>query len=210
MNYKQRGDSATFPRWGVIAKWLLVLTIVGLGADTGFRLWSLGKEPAPDIALNGTTSATPWQFVDKFPTEITDELHFILIDSETPIPASTTRDDDLPPTLLALDRILDPGGLSTESLMAVGATSPVGRLARYSSAGKITAFGINSHMTFFDMTVRVISHCGVAISDEFERSVSFTSKNGTHWKCLLIDGDSEDRFLLCETIDNEVAPQKIE
>jgi len=189
---------------------MLVLMIAGLALNTGLQLWSVVTSPASRVDLDGTTANASWQFVDDFPPELADELHFILNDSGAWPEASLDRNEAMSqPSTTQVYNINALGG-QTEQLVAVGSVSLAGRLARFDHAGNVVAFGVNTPLTFPELVADVKLNCGDVIRDEVETTVSFTSKNGTRWKCLLIEGDSEDSFVICEKIENIPGPHKNE
>ncbi len=188
-----------------IGKLLLVLIIAGLAINTGLKIWSLVAPPEPQVILSGTTATSSWQFVEEFPADLADELHFLLTDSET---AATIFDlnNDMSPGISATTRTIDTWEGPTEAMADVSTVPRSGRLARYDDAGKIIAFGVNTPLTFAELVAVVELNCTAVISDAVERSVIFSSQNGRRWKCLLIEGDTPDSFLLCETIENTPDP----
>ena len=179
------------------AKLLLVLVIVGLATNTGLKIWSLVTSPKPQVILSGTTATYSWQFVDKFPADLADELHFLLAESRLQAETTIDLNKDLSPSISGAAVTIDTREGPTEAMADVISDSRSGRLARYDDTGKIIAFGVNIPLTFSELVADVEVNCTAVISDKAERSVIFTPNNGTRWKCLLIEGDTGDSFLLC-------------
>lgn len=184
--------------------------IAGLSFNTGVGLWSLLTPPASSVIFSGATATASWQFVDEFPLELTDELHFILADSRVRPEASIEHIKIVSQPLSTLDRSIDAMGGPSECLEDGATVSLPGQLAKYDNAGRITAIGVNTRLTLQELATCVRFNCGAVIRDDEESSFSFTSKTGTHWKCLFIEGDFEDSFLLCEKIENLPGPHKNE
>ncbi len=206
INERPHVDLAWNLRCRRIGKLLLVLIIAGLAINTGLKIWSLVASPEPQVILSGTTATSSWQFVEEFPADLADELHFLLTDSGSQAATIFDLNNDMSPGISATTRPIDTWEGPPEAMADAASVPHSGRLARYDDAGKIIAFGVNTPLTFAELVADVELNCTAVISDEAERFVIFSSKNGTRWKCLLIEGDTPDSFLLCETIENPPDP----
>ena len=210
MHGKPQGYSAWYRRSTGIAKSFLVLLIAGLALNTGIQIWSLVTLPAASVVLSGTTAVAAWQFVDEFPPQLTDELHFILTDSGVRSDTPSGHQELLSPLSSRSYPGIDALGGAIKSLVDINAVSLRSRLARFDRAGKLLAFGAGTPLTFRELVGQVKLSCSDVISDDVERTVSFNSKNGTRWECLFIEGDSDDSFLVCETVEHIPDPHQPE
>jgi len=202
-------ESSTWSfRLSLIARCLLLLLIAALLLNIAATMRSLARPSASGDEAGPLTEATPWQFVDRFPTDVAEEFHFLLSDSESVPVTGLGAESGISRAAETADLRIKALGGTEDDLLNAELMSGAVLLVRYDNAGQLSGLCGNTRLTFSDLVAVIGSYCSSQECDPSRNTICLTTKSGEQWQCFYSSDDQGVSSIVCERIENVSDPHK--